>query len=82
VGNPRIFAFVKSSLDGTEKALILLNKDRHHRQSCHPAWIAHFFMGTSQVRDISPEEHLQHTPDFQACHLKPSGINVLYARLA
>lgn len=81
VGNPRIFAFIRSSLAGTEKALILLNQDRHHPQSCYLAWMAHFLSGTTQVQDISPEERLQHTPDFQACHLKPSGIHVLYARL-
>jgi len=80
VGNPQVFAFVKFSLDRREKALILLNKDRRHSQSCHFARAAQLFQGTSQVQDVSPEDRLQHTADFQMCQLKPSGINVIYAR--
>lgn len=79
-GNPRICVLVKSSMDRKEKAVLLLNKDRRHPQSCFLGGIAQFFQGTSQVQDISPEDRLQHTPDLQRCQLKPSGINVLYAR--
>ena len=81
VGNPQIFVFAKSSLDRTERALLLLNKDRHHPQFCHLARTAHFFTGATQAQDISAEGRLQHTPDFQVCQLNPSGVNVLYARL-
>jgi starch synthase (maltosyl-transferring) len=80
VGNPQVFAFVKSSLDRGEKAFILLNKERRAPQSCHLSRAAHLFQGTTQVQDISPEDRLQHTPDFHRCQLKPSGINVIYAR--
>jgi len=79
VGNPQVVAFVKFSLDRSERALILLNKDRRQPQSCHLVRTAPLFQGTAHVQDISPEERLQHTPDFQMGQLKPSGINVIYA---
>jgi len=80
VGNPQICVLVKSSVDKKEKAVLLLNKDRQHPQSCFLGSIAQFFPGTTQVQDISPEDRLQHTPDFLRCQLKPSGIYVIYAR--
>ena len=80
VGNPRVCVLVKSSVNRTEKAVILLNKDRQHTQTCPLAGIGHFFAGTTQVQDISPEERLQHSADFHMCQLKPAGINVLYGR--
>lgn len=78
-GNPQICVFVKSSLDRTEKAVIFLNKDRRNPQSFSPARIGHLFSGTTQVQDLSPEELLRPTPDFQLCQLKPSGLHVIYA---
>ncbi len=80
VGNPQICVLVKSSVDRKEKAVLLLNKDRQHPQSCFLGEISQFFQGTTQVQDISPEDRLQHSPDLQMCQLKPSGINVIYAR--
>ena len=79
-GNARVFAFAKSSLDGKEKALIVLNKDRRQVQTCRLAQMGYVFSGMTQVQDISPEERLQHTPDFQTGNLKPSGVHVIYAR--
>lgn len=80
VENPRIFAFLKWSLDRRERALVFLNKDRQHSQSFSLVRAAPVLSGTTQVQDISPEERLQHTPDFQVGQLKPSGINVVHAR--
>jgi starch synthase (maltosyl-transferring) len=80
VGNPQVFAFVKFSLDRSERAFILLNKDRRQPQSCYLTRAAHLFQGTTHVQDVSPEERFQHTPDFQMSQLKPSEINVLYGR--
>lgn len=80
-GNSQVFAFTKASVDGTEKALILLNKDRQSSQSCHLAGMAQVFSGAIQVQDLSPAGPLQHTPDFQTAQLKPSGIHVLHARM-
>jgi starch synthase (maltosyl-transferring) len=82
VGNPNLFVFVKSTRDRSEKALVLLNKDRQSQQSFSTARLGSFFAGTGSVQDVSPDGPLQHTPDMQTCHLKPSGINVLYARAA
>src|SRR5262249_19183592 len=80
VQNPRICVLVKSSVDRKEKAILLLNKDRRQQQSCLLGGIGQLLQGTTQVQDISPEGRLQHPPDFRTCQLKPSGINVIYAR--
>ena len=79
-GNPSVFAFVKSSRDRQEKALIILNKDRRHAQVCQLARMGHVFSGMSQVEDVSPEGRLQHSPDFRTAQLEPSAIQVLYAK--
>jgi starch synthase (maltosyl-transferring) len=79
-GNARVFALAKSSLDGKEKALIVLNKDRQQGQTCRLAQMGYVFSGMTQVQDVSPEERLQHSPDFQTGHLKPSGFHVIHAR--
>lgn len=80
VGNSQVFAFVKSSLDRREKAVVLLNKDRRLPQSFSPARAGHIFSGAAQVQDLSPEERLRLTPDFQRGQLQPAGIGVFYAR--
>lgn len=79
-GNPQVVALVKSSVDRKEKALILLNKDGGYSQSCRLAQIGHVFSGMTRVQDISPQERLQHTADLQTGQLKPSGVNVIYAK--
>jgi len=79
-GNPNVVAFAKSSVDRKEKALILLNKDGRRAQSCRLAQVGHVLSGMTQVQDISPQERLQHTADLQTGQLKPSGVNVIYAR--
>jgi starch synthase (maltosyl-transferring) len=80
-GNPRVFAFVKSSVDKKERALILLNTDRRQGQSCQLARMGYVFSGMTEVQDISPEGRLQHTPDYQTGQLNPSGIHVVHAKL-
>jgi starch synthase (maltosyl-transferring) len=79
-GSPRVSVFVKSSVDKKEKAILLLNRDRQQPQSCFLGSVGPLLQGTTQVQDVSPEERLQHTPDFQRCQLKPSGVHVIYAR--
>ncbi|MBI3246227.1 MAG: alpha-amylase [Deltaproteobacteria bacterium] len=79
-GNPQVLAFVKYTLDRSERALVVLNKDRQRTQSCRLAHMGHVFSGTTRVEDLSPEERLVHSSDFQTAQLKPSGLHVLYAR--
>lgn len=76
-GNAKVVALVKSSRDGKEKALLFFNIDGQRAQSCQLASLGHIFAGMSQVRDVSPDGPLQHTPDFQSGHLKPSGVHVI-----
>jgi len=80
-GNAQVFAFVKSSRDRTERALVLLNKDRQRTQSCRLAQMGQVFSGAKKVEDISPEERLTHSPDFQTGQLRPSGIYVFHASM-
>jgi starch synthase (maltosyl-transferring) len=80
-GNPHIFAFVKLSRDRTERALVLLNKDRQQPQSCRLAQMGQVFTGAKKVEDISPEERLPHSPDFQTGQLRPSGVHVIHASM-
>jgi starch synthase (maltosyl-transferring) len=82
VGNRNLFVFMKWSLDRTEKALVLLNRDRQCEQSFSTARLMDFFAGTGPVEDLSPDGRLQNTHDSNFCILKPSGINVLYAKAA
>lgn len=81
VGNPQICTLVKWSRDRGERAVLLLNKDRQYPQSCNLAQVGSTLSGTRQVQDVSLEERLEHSPDFQTCRLKPSGCNVIYATL-
>ncbi|MCS6927833.1 MAG: hypothetical protein NZ578_18225, partial [Candidatus Binatia bacterium] len=78
--NPQVFAFVKSTRDRAEKALIVLNKDRSHAQECHVTALGGVFSGIHHIEDLSPEERLQPAPDWRTARLKPSGVHVLYAR--
>lgn len=79
-GNPQVFAFVKSARDRSEKALVVLNKDRFRVQECHLTALGGVFSGLHHIEDLSPEERLQPAPDRRTARLKPSGVHVLYAR--
>ena len=79
LGNPNLFAFIKSSRDRTERALVVINKDHARAQSFSTQWTGQLFAGVSRLEDLSPDGTLAHTPDFATCTLKPSGIHVLWA---
>jgi starch synthase (maltosyl-transferring) len=78
-GNRHLFAFVKWSRDRTERALVIINKDRVNAQSFTLERAAKFIAGASRVEDLSPEDPLQHGPDPKTSMTKPSGIHVLWA---
>jgi starch synthase (maltosyl-transferring) len=75
-GNPSLFAFVKSSLDGRERAVVLLNKDREESQTCELSWLGDLAPAAA-LEDVSPEEPLDRTPDWTQCRLGPSAFHVL-----
>jgi starch synthase (maltosyl-transferring) len=79
LGNANLFAFVKWSRVRSERALIVINKDRLNAQSFSTHWAGQFLAGIGRVEDLSPDGALEHTPDFQTCTVKPSGIHVLCA---
>jgi len=79
LGNDNLFAFVKWSRDRTERALIIVNKDRLKAHSFSIQRAGQFLAGTSRFEDLSPDATLERTPDLQACTVKPSGIHVVWA---
>jgi starch synthase (maltosyl-transferring) len=79
LGNPNLFAFMKWSRDRTERALIVINKDRTNPQSFSTQWAGQLFTGVGRFDDLSPDGALEHTPDFKTCTLRPSGVHVLWA---
>jgi starch synthase (maltosyl-transferring) len=79
--NPRVLALMKSTRDRTERGVLLLNKDRQQTQSCQLARMGRVFSGARKVDDVSPEERLAHSPDFQTAHLRPSGFHVIHASM-
>ena len=80
VRNRAVFACVKSSRDGTERALLLLNKDRRYPQRCWLGSLGRVFAPPERIDDLALDGRLHHTPDFRTGRLKPAGVNVLYYR--
>lgn len=80
VRNQNVFACVKSSVDGTQRALLLLNKDPCYPQRCWLGRVGRFFAPLDHIQDLALNGRLHHTPDFRTGRLKPSGVNVLYYR--
>ena len=80
VRNRAVFACVKSSRDGTERALLLLNKDRCYPQRCWLGSLGRVFAPPERIDDLALDGRLHHTPDFRTGRLKPAGVNVLYYR--
>ncbi len=79
-GNPSVFAFRKSSRDGAERALVILNKDRDHPQLCDPWRLGSELAGANSVEDISPEARFDPAAGNLMGQLEPSGVRVVVAR--
>jgi starch synthase (maltosyl-transferring) len=80
-GNPALFAFLKSSHDHAERALVILNKDRKNSQFGELARIGHLFAGTISVEDVSPEERLNLAAGTPVYRLARSAVGVFQMRL-
>jgi hypothetical protein len=65
--------------DRSERALVVINKDRANSQSFSTQWAGQLFAGVGRFEDLSPDGVLEHTPDFKICTLRPSGFHVLWA---
>ena len=81
-GNPALFAFRKSSRDGAERALVVLNKDRTSAQICDLSRLGREFAGASSVEDISPETRFDRSAGGLMGLVEPSGVRVVAARYA
>jgi starch synthase (maltosyl-transferring) len=78
-GTSSIFAFVKSSVDGRDWAVVLLNKDREDEHACDLSWLGDVAPAAA-FDDASPAEPLDRTPDWTRCRLGPSAFHVLLPR--
>ena len=80
LGNPSLFAFVKSALDGSERTLIILNKDRTAAQSFAFERGQGLAAAAAALEDLSPEEHLQASSDHRLGTLSPAAVHVFWFR--
>jgi starch synthase (maltosyl-transferring) len=76
-----VFAFAKSSVDGHERALVVLNLDRHHRHAIALERLGPAVAGALNVEDVSPEGALPRTADGREAALEPSAVHVFVARM-
>ncbi|HEY2524831.1 MAG TPA: alpha-amylase family glycosyl hydrolase [Candidatus Binataceae bacterium] len=81
-GNPALFAFRKSSRDGAERALVVLNKDRTSAQLCDLSRLGREFVGASGVEDLSPEARFDPSAGVLMGQIEPSGVRVVAANYA
>jgi len=79
---PALFAFLRSTRDRSERALVILNKDRKNSQLCDLARLGYLFAGANAVEDVSPQARLIPAPGMRICSLEPSGVGVLVARFS
>jgi starch synthase (maltosyl-transferring) len=79
-GDAGLFAFRKSSRDGGERALVILNKDRQSARFCDLSRLAHEFAGAAGVEDVSPEVKFNPAAGNLMGQIEPSGVRVLIAR--
>lgn len=81
-GNPALVALRKSSRDGSERALVVLNRDRRSAQFCDLTRLGREFAGASSVEDVSPEAKFNPAAGNLMGQLEPSGVRALTARFA
>jgi len=77
--NGQVVALLKRSLDGREKGLIVLSRERRRPETFDLERFQTFSSGATKIEDLSPEGQLQHSADFRVGTLEPSGVKVLYA---
>lgn len=78
LGNSELFAFVKSALGGSERALVILNKDRTAEQSF--AFERLQGLAAAAFEDLSPEGRLQTSADHRFGTLAPAAVHVFSLR--
>ena len=73
----RLFGFSKESVNGKEKIVVLANPENH---GTHTVKVPNLFniMGTTNVRDISPNRQVKQVTDNFECQLEPGEVKVLY----
>lgn len=78
--NDRVLVLLKTSVDLSESALFIINKDVHNYQYVEFASLYNVFGQKRLIHDISPEYELDFMPDHFEYHLRPSQIIILYQK--
>ncbi len=79
--NKNVFAFIKSTFDNREKAIIIINKDSNHYQEYYHHNLTQVFGFQSDIKDISPDYPMDHVPAQFHYNLRPCQSKILYARM-
>jgi len=78
--NPQILIMWKGFSSKGEEALVIINKDIHHRQPFETGNIQNFFGFEGRLRDVSPENPLSEIPRSFTYDLAPGEGRVLVNR--
>jgi starch synthase (maltosyl-transferring) len=76
-GDPNVLCLKKSTFDGRESALILLNKDRKRSRRVRFASLASLFPEVPSMANLLPQSTGKALPDDASFELPPSGFRVL-----
>ncbi|NOZ25494.1 MAG: alpha-amylase [Nitrospirae bacterium] len=79
--NANVLVMWKASTTTHEEALIILNKDIHHRQHFYADSLYEFVQAGAPLNDISPEHHIDYIPEPFSYELQPGeGIVLITTR--
>lgn len=81
-GNPAVLVMRKTSADGQEEALLVLNKDPWNRQHFHADDLYRYVQGTPPLVDVSPEWPMDYLPTPFEFELSPGMGRVMVTALA
>lgn len=79
LNDTRLFGFVKESLNGKEKIIVLANPETH---GTHTVRLSNVYniMGTTIVRDISPGRKIEKVLDHIEYNLEPGEVKLFYVK--
>lgn len=77
--NDSVFAFTKYSVDKSQKALVIINKDTYNYQG---AWFndIYSYMDNKLIEDVSPTNRMEFIPKVYEYFLAPGEIRVLVTK--
>ena len=79
VGDDRLFAYTKESLDGQEKIMVIVNPAE---EGWYNARVQNIFgvMGSKNIRDLSHGHQMEQVPEHLEYKLQPGEVKLFYAK--